>query len=297
LKRPGTDMFWITGGIILLAALPALLNIRVAPLELIANLRPQVIVLALAFGCAAFTVGRHWAVGASVLVAAALLVTTPEFFLRPPRPVQQPALTVVWCNVFKTDAVVERLANVARRRGADIVILGEPPRELAAARRSLAEYPFVYGAPDPDEHGAVVFSRTPLKAIVGPDLGRGTYPLTIVEADNIRIVAMHPPVAVTRSALEGSAVMMGAAVRQAQHGRTLVVGDMNATPWASRLRAVSTEMTRLSPALGSTWFSSLPVLGLPIDHAFVTMDLRASAHVGPGVGSDHLPLIVSIARD
>ena len=46
--KPGAGMFWITGGLILLAALPALLGIRVAPLELIANLRPQVIVLALA---------------------------------------------------------------------------------------------------------------------------------------------------------------------------------------------------------------------------------------------------------
>lgn len=290
-------MFWITGGLILLAALPALLNIRVAPLELIANLRPQVIVLALAFGCAAFTVGRHWAGGAAVLIAAVLLVTTPEFFLRGPQRVTQPALTVVWCNVFKTDAVVERLANLARRRDADVVILGEPPRNLAAARRSLSDYPFVYGALDPDDHGAVVFSRTPLKASVGPDLGPGTYALTTVEADHVRIVAMHPPVAVSRSALQGSTVMMNAAVQQARDGRTLVVGDMNATPWASRLRAVSAEMTRLSPALRSTWFSSLPVLGLPIDHAFVTPDLRASAGVGPGVGSDHLPLIVSIARD
>ena len=108
---------------------------------------------------------------------------------------------------------------------------------------------------------------------------------------------MHPPVAVTRGDLDASTAMLTAAIRQASEGRTLVIGDMNATPWAGRLRAVSAEMVRLSPALGSTWFSSLPVLGLPIDHAFVTSDLRASAKVGPGVGSDHLPLIVSIARD
>jgi endonuclease/exonuclease/phosphatase (EEP) superfamily protein YafD len=91
--------------------------------------------------------------------------------------------------------------------------------------------------------------------------------------------------------------MMAAAAREASTGRTLVIGDMNATPWSSRLRDLSAKLVRLSPALGSTWFSSLPVLGLPIDHAFVTSDLRASARVGPGVGSDHLPLIVSIARD
>jgi endonuclease/exonuclease/phosphatase (EEP) superfamily protein YafD len=94
--------------------------------------------------------------------------------------------------------------------------------------------------------------------------------------------------------MEASKLMFAAARQQANQGRTLVVGDMNATPWSERLRTFSIEMSRLSPALSSTWFSSLPVLGLPIDQAFATTDLRASAKVGPGVGSDHLPLIISI---
>lgn len=293
---PAKDMFWITGAIILLAALPALLNIRIAPLELFANLRPQVIVLCVAFGCAAVTVGRYGAAGAAALVVAVLLATTPELFSRGPAPVTRPALTVVWCNVFRTDGVVDRLAVLARKEGADIVILAEPPGDSTRTRRALSEYPFVYGALDPDEHGAVVFSRRPLTERPRPGQPEGVYPVSIVETGEIRIVAMHPPVAATPARLRASNLIMSAAVQEASAGRTLVIGDMNATPWSSRLRVVSAKMVRLSPALGSTWFSSLPVLGLPIDHAFVTSDLRASARVGPGVGSDHLPLIVSIAR-
>lgn len=294
---PAKDMFWITGAIILLAALPALLNIRIAPLELFANLRPQVIVLCVAFGCAALTVGRHWPAGAAALVAAVLLATTPELFSKGPAPVTRPALTVVWCNVFRTDGVVERLAILARKEAADVIILAEPPTDSARTGRALSEYPFVYGAVNPDEHGAVIFSRAPLTGRPRPDLPEGVYPISIAETGGIRIVAMHPPVAVTPSRLRASNLMMTVAVQEATAGRTLVIGDMNATPWSSRLRVVSSRLVRLSPALSSTWFSSLPVLGLPIDHAFVTSDLRASARVGPGVGSDHLPLIVSIARD
>lgn len=93
---PAKDMFWITGAIILLAALPALLNIRFAPLELIANLRPQIIVLVIAFGIAAITVGRYVPAGVAALVAAMLLASTPEFFSRGPAPVTGPALTLVW---------------------------------------------------------------------------------------------------------------------------------------------------------------------------------------------------------
>ncbi|WP_339928987.1 endonuclease/exonuclease/phosphatase family protein [uncultured Brevundimonas sp.] len=290
-------MFLITGALILLMALPALFNTKGAPLELIATLRPQIIVVAFAFACAAFTVGRFWSGGAAVLVVAVLLVTTPELFSRAPSPVTRPAMKVVWCNVFQKNSVVERLATLAQKQTADVVILAEPPRDLARARRALSDYPFVYGAPDPGEHGAVVFSRAPLTERPRSDLPPGVYPLAIVETDQIRIVAMHPPVAVSPSAMKASTAMMAAALDEAAAGRTLVIGDMNATPWSHRLRVVSKQMVRLTPALGSTWFSSLPVLGLPIDHAFVTSDLRASTTVGPGVGSDHLPLIVSIARD
>jgi len=288
------DMFWITGGLILLSALPALLNIKAAPLELIANLRPQIIILVVAFGCAAFTVGRHGAGAVAAAVAALLLVTTPELFSKGPQPVARPTLTLIWCNVFKTDAVVKRLADVARQRSSDVVILGEVPKDLTRTRQALSDYPFVYGIENANEHGAVIFSRLPMNERPSPNLSKEAYPLTIVETDQIRIVAMHPPVAVNRSAMEASKRMMAAALQQTHTGRTLVVGDMNATPWSDRLRSLSAQMIRLSPATSSTWFSSLPVLGLPIDHAFATIDLNASAEVGPGVGSDHLPLIVSV---
>lgn len=290
-------MFWITGALILLAALPALLNIKAAPLELIANLRPQVLVLAIAFGCAAFTVGRYWTGAAAVLLASALLLLTPELYSRTPASITRPALTIVWCNVFKTNAVVERVAALARNRDADLVILGEPPRDWTRTRAILSDYPYVYGAVDPDDHGAVIFSQRPLTERPGPDLPPEVYPLSIVELDRVRIVAMHPPVAVNGRSLEASMAMLAGAVQEASAGRTLIVGDMNATPWSDRLRTLPTGFVRLSPGLRSTWFSSLPVLGLPIDHAFATPDLRASAEVGPGVGSDHLPLIISVAAD
>jgi len=287
-------MFWITGALILLAALPALLNIKTAPLELFANLRPQIFVLALAFGCASFTVGRYGAGATAIVVSALLLIMTPEIFAKAPPPVLRPSLKVIWCNVFKTEAVVERLADVARKRASDVVVLGEPPKDLTRTRQILSAYPFVYGAQNVNEHGAVVFSRFAMTENVQLKLPDRAYPLMVVETAQIRIVAMHPPVAVNRSAMEASKLMFAAARQQANQGRTLVVGDMNATPWSERLRTFSIEMSRLSPALSSTWFSSLPVLGLPIDQAFATTDLRASAKVGPGVGSDHLPLIISI---
>lgn len=288
-------MFWITGGVILLAALPALLNVRAAPLELLANLRPQIAVLILAFGAAAFTVGRYGTAGLAAGVLALLLLSTPELFSRAPRPVDRPDLILVWANVFKSDAATERLAQLARRRGADLVILGEPPAP-EAARRLLADYPFHYGVHDPRRHGAAIFSRRPLIERAEPDLPSGSYPVSVVEADGLTVAALHPPVAVSRRRLAESELMLADAAAALDGRAGVMVGDMNATPWSVRLRELSRRLTRISPARASTWFSSLPVLGLPIDHAFVTPGLEASAEIGPGIGSDHLPLIVSVSR-
>lgn len=289
-------MFWIVGGLILLAALPGLLNLNFAPLEMVANLRPQIAVAAFMFGVAALTVGRFWTGSAAVVLGACLLLLTPELLVRPSPPVTQPALKVVWANVFKTDAVVERLAVLAERTDADVVILGEPPRHSARTRTALAAWPFVHGPEDPAVHGAVVFSRRPITAQTIGAAVEGGYPLTVVDVEGVRIIALHPPVAVTPQRLAARNAMLRSA-REAATSRSLVIGDMNAAPWSRQLRLTARDLVRVSAGPASTWFSSLPILGLPIDHAFATPGLQASAQVGPGIGSDHLPLIVSIGPE
>jgi endonuclease/exonuclease/phosphatase (EEP) superfamily protein YafD len=259
-------------------------------------MRPQIAVAAFMFGIAALTVGRFWTGGAAVVLSVCLLLLTPELFARPSPPVAKPALKVVWANVFKTAAVVERLAALAERTNADVVVLGEPPRDSARTRKALAAWPFVHGPEDPAVHGAVVFSRRPFTARATGSAVAGGYPLTVVDLDGVRIIALHPPVAVTPQRLAGRNAMLRSA-REAATDRSLVIGDMNAAPWSRQLRLTASDLVRVSPGPGSTWFSSLPILGLPIDHAFATPGLQASARIGPGIGSDHLPLIVSLGRD
>lgn len=288
-------MFWTAGALLLLLALPGLLDLRLAPLELLANLRPQIALAALVFAIAALTLGRYWTAGVGAALVALLLMATPEFFDRPSPVVTRPTLKVVWANVFKTDAAVARLTRLADREGADVVILAEAPSDKAGARRTLAAFPYVHEPTNPEHHGAVIFSRRPLEPLPGWDAS-GRYPVTVVKLDGLTLIAMHPPVAVTPHLLSASETMMRQAADQAE-GPSLVIGDMNATPWSRRIRALSAKLHRVSPGAVGTWFSSLPLLGLPIDHAFVSEPLRASARVGPGIGSDHLPLIVSIQTE
>ena len=76
----------------------------------------------------------------------------------------------------------------------------------------------------------------------------------------------------------------------------IVAGDMNLTPWAAAMReqdralAPLTRMTR-----APSWPRALPVL--PIDHLYAGPDWGlVSTRQLPATGSDHRPILVTLAR-
>jgi endonuclease/exonuclease/phosphatase (EEP) superfamily protein YafD len=75
---------------------------------------------------------------------------------------------------------------------------------------------------------------------------------------------------------------------------TLVVGDLNATPWSSAFKGLGLKR---AGDLTGTWPAALGAFGLPLDHVLVSTHWSvAAAHVHGGLGSDHLALIVSLTR-
>ncbi len=76
----------------------------------------------------------------------------------------------------------------------------------------------------------------------------------------------------------------------------LVAGDFNAIPWSAGLRAFlrDTRLTGFNTL--ATWPVWLGFAGIPIDHAFVSRDLRIlDIGTGPDIGSDHLPMLIGVA--
>ncbi len=77
----------------------------------------------------------------------------------------------------------------------------------------------------------------------------------------------------------------------------IVIGDLNATPWSSALDPLfdaGLVDTRLGYA--ATWPTGMWPLRIPIDLCLVSANFgNASFHVGPDVGSDHLPVFVALS--
>lgn len=77
--------------------------------------------------------------------------------------------------------------------------------------------------------------------------------------------------------------------------KTMVLGDINMTPWAPIFQKFesNTKLQNVRKGFGvlATWPASLRSLGIPLDHAFVSPNINIhKIETGPNVGSDHLPL-------
>lgn len=91
------------------------------------------------------------------------------------------------------------------------------------------------------------------------------------------------------------------AVRRFMEGvdrrRTIVVGDLNRTPWSYALKGFDgmIAMPRVTRMLPSWPANGVVPAFLPIDHLYAGTSLGARAiHTGPEVGSDHLPLVADL---
>lgn len=127
-------MSWLIAGGAVALGLLALLPFAVFPIEMLANLRPQLAALCLLLAVSAFGVGRAGMGLVLGVLAVLLLAGAPALFSRPgPRPTG-PALTVVWANIFKDPLVARRVARLVREQDADVVVVGEPLRTWRRSR-------------------------------------------------------------------------------------------------------------------------------------------------------------------
>jgi endonuclease/exonuclease/phosphatase (EEP) superfamily protein YafD len=109
-----------------------------------------------------------------------------------------------------------------------------------------------------------------------------------------------PPIVGPRGLLDRDADIAEVARQAVATGEAaIVVGDLNATPWSSGLRAAAAQGFLSAQGLAPTWPASVArVFGIPIDH--VLADSRhwrvVQSGRGPQIGSDHLPVFARLQR-
>ncbi|MBI1391222.1 MAG: hypothetical protein GC152_00645 [Alphaproteobacteria bacterium] len=207
--------------------------------------------------------------------------------------------TLVWANVHREVAPFVRAIELALQQDADVVAFGEAPEiadvPVAALKKLRSAFPFE-AAPEPSG-GVLLLAKTPFEnsGATRKNLKRSVRGATRTQHGRIDIVAVHLPTPMSPGGQVWRDHFMQETLAIARPDvPALMVGDFNATPWSPQMRRwiAGGRFLRVGGKDSPTWFSRIPGLGLPIDHAFVAGGVRASVEIGPDIGSDHYPLIV-----
>jgi endonuclease/exonuclease/phosphatase (EEP) superfamily protein YafD len=293
----------VTGLAVAVAAVAAFLGEWSWRLDLIANFRPQLIVVATVLGLALLA-GR-WRKTAAVTLAGALinLVVVAPLYLPAPRP-QEMSLRIMSFNVRADNTRFAELVDYIRKVDADLVVLHEASRrwELALASVSL-DYE-IRSSRDGASFGTLLLA--PPQAQVesfGFDVGQPRA-IEVTMPDGTAVLAIHPvsPVSARRARHRDDQLVFAAEWALRQSGPAIVVGDFNATPWSHAFRRLlaSTNLVNSQRGFGvQASFSAYSsfLFRVPIDHLLHTPDLAVlDRSLGPPIGSDHYPLIVDLGK-
>lgn len=240
---------------------------------------------------------RRWAL-------AALLVPLPWMAGMPGAPVQTgagPALVVAGANMHLDNLDARPLADWVSRTRPDVLVVLEASDAYVQKWGLEAWFPHRIVVPRPDPFGIALLSRHPIKRHTVVDSTEATPRIEAVidwQGTELTLVAFHPmpPISVVDHAQRNRS--LGELTSRLSEVPTVIVGDFNATPWSSAFAAPQRNGFVRASGLSPTWPAAWAgLMGLPIDQVIVSRHWAVSDHaVGPDIGSDHLPVIVTLTR-
>lgn len=223
---------------------------------------------------------------------------------------QGKSIRVVEFNINIQNTHLASVANLVEQQKPDIAVLIEISQP---AMKSLTGYlqdtlPFAYRTPG---GGLAVFSRFRLLNPQGKTFTAGTILTTSINTDNqnITLVAAHPLVPIKPYLFNKRNSLLEEVTQylQTQRDKRLIfTGDLNLTPWSPYYKRLVKKSglhnTKLGFGIEPSWIEGathvhLPalivaVLKLPIDHIFVSNDIKViDCKTIKGGNSDHRMLL------
>ena len=219
-------------------------------------------------------------------------------------------LRVAVMNVFYRNRAYLRGAAFIRQARPDVALVVEATQGWAdALRAALPDYPHVVNAVRTDGHGMVLLSRLPLEEVQVLALGVAGFPsiqaAICVNGFRMSVLGTHPysPMGPRHFALRNEQLLAVARHAAGQAAPLLLIGDLNLSPWSpvfsDLIRMTGLRDSRAGFGVQSTWPAFLwPPLRIPIDHCLVSPGVMVHRrHIGPAIGSDHLPVVVDCSVD
>ncbi|MFO0999482.1 MAG: endonuclease/exonuclease/phosphatase family protein [Planctomycetaceae bacterium] len=287
--------------------------------DLIANLRVQLMIglIVCLIGLLA-TRQIRWAIVVVIALVWHVSWIAPYLFA-PSKPTGSPVLKVCTVNVLTQNFQYDKIVDMLKRTDADLIAVLELGSGLESRlREELGNtYPYdISESSDDGNFGIGLWSKRPLE---DDRIFHLTVPLvpsvsaTVdVDGERVRVIATHPiPPIGSRSFesrnrhLELLAKRLRPEDSESNRRATIVVGDLNLTPWSPWYGKFLAD-AELKDCIEGDWLQALTPtwyrwkafpFGLVLDHGFCSADLRCSRRqVLEDIGSDHRPVLLEFIR-
>lgn len=283
--------------------------------DVMASLRVQAVIGSAALALVALLFRKWYAGGLLVCCAAVNVAMMVPAMTGAPKSADSSSedFSLIFFNSAQNTLELAPMLGFVKEKQPDLLAFTEVFRwDIENLRKLFPGYRHTIG--EPGVFGAVILSRLPIhdfkvhRHADGPS-GRTLEVRLCASAAPNRCLAMlllHPTPPLNsdfhgwrNQHLLAAADLAGVIASEASiDGRVVMTGDFNVTPW-NRVYGQALESGQLTDAFAdrlphSTWFSSSPILGLPIDHVWIGEGVTVSAtDIGPLSGSDHLPIHAS----
>lgn len=215
-------------------------------------------------------------------------------------------LTMVALNLYgnRNRSYTKTIAYL-QQSNADIICLSEVNKTwMKRISNELPEYKFHF-----DEGiagGAAIFSKVPIERVqptrTNSERRYGVRGICKLAGESVLIISEHPPSPSGRKRWQNRNKEFSRLASELADTKlaTILIGDLNSTPWSTYYKRLlaSSNLKDSEQGMGiqPSWNALLVVPPLiPIDHCLVSKDFAViDRHLGPNVGSDHLPVYVKL---
>ncbi len=210
-------------------------------------------------------------------------------------------------NVRMRNRAFDRVRQYVMQQAPDLLGLVEVDQAWLEGLDPLKSiFPYQASFAHPASYGLALFSQHPIRSwrssrLPGSDVDHLEIDLDLPDG-KIRVILAHlpPPFSPSERKKRDDRLHALGEIAAATDGPTLILGDFNASPWTPSLQALETDLgmksLRRLHGLLPTWPAQFGPARIPIDHVFGSDGTVAfgASKVGPDLGSDHLPIEVSL---
>lgn len=279
-------------------------------LDLFSHFRLQYLLILATGGALAAIIRVWWITGASALLALANLMAIGPLYSAPETVPGRARIHIAHLNVLSTNA--DELAVLDWLEGveADVVFINELSPAWEAAFETSRDWKLEVSVPRADNFGIGMLVRSDAAAGLFETRVLQRFGVPAIEArtglggHEVALLGLHtlPPVGGHNGKLHAQQIdeAIGWVDEQRAEGRVpTIVGDLNTSPYSARYRRLVQGADLVDSQWGRGPQGSFPA-GLPtrisIDHVMHDPTLVTVARgVGPSLGSDHLPVMVTLA--